>query len=159
MNITVLCVGKIKEAYLRDGIGEYAKRLSRYAKLTVTELADEKTPENASEAENLKIINTEGDRILAKIKDSDYVCALVINGKMYSSEEFSDYLSKVQITSKGNLVFVIGGSLGLSEAVLARADDKISFSKMTFPHQLMRMILLEQVYRGYRIMNHEPYHK
>ena len=159
MNITVLCVGKIKESYLRDGIGEYAKRLSRYAKLTVTELADEKTPENASEAENLKIINTEGDRILAKIKDSDYVCALAINGKMYSSEEFSDYLSKVQITSKGNLVFVIGGSLGLSEAVLARADDKISFSKMTFPHQLMRMILLEQVYRGYRIMNHEPYHK
>ena len=159
MNITVLCVGKIKEAYLRDGIGEYAKRLSRYVKLTVTELADEKTPENASEAENLKIINTEGDRILAKIKDSDYVCALAINGKMYSSEEFSDYLSKVQIASKGNLVFVIGGSLGLSEAVLARADDKISFSKMTFPHQLMRMILLEQVYRGYRIMNHEPYHK
>ena len=159
MNITVLCVGKIKEAYLRDGIVEYAKRLSRYAKLTVTELADEKTPENASEAENLKIINTEGDRILAKIKDSDYVCALAINGKMYSSEEFSDYLSKVQVTSKGNLVFVIGGSLGLSEAVLARADDKISFSKMTFPHQLMRMILLEQVYRGYRIMNHEPYHK
>ena len=159
MNITVLCVGKIKEAYLRDGIGEYAKRLSRYAKLTVTELADEKTPENASGAENLKIINTEGDRILAKIKDSDYVCALAINGKMYSSEEFSDYLSKVQIASKGNLVFVIGGSLGLSEAVLARADDKISFSKMTFPHQLMRMILLEQVYRGYRIMNHEPYHK
>ena len=159
MNITVLCVGKIKEAYLRDGIGEYAKRLSRYVKLTVTELADEKTPENASEAENLKIINTEGDRILAKIKDSDYVCALAINGKMYSSEEFSDYLSKVQIASKGNLVFVIGGSLGLSEAVLARADDKISFSRMTFPHQLMRMILLEQVYRGYRIMNHEPYHK
>ena len=159
MNITVLCVGKIKEAYLRDGIGEYAKRLGRYARLTVTELADEKTPENASEAENLKIINTEGDRILAKIKDSDYVCALAINGKMYSSEEFSDYLSKVQIASKGNLVFVIGGSLGLSEAVLARADDRISFSKMTFPHQLMRMILLEQVYRGYRIMNHEPYHK
>ena len=159
MNITVLCVGKIKEAYLRDGIGEYAKRLSRYVKLTVTELADEKTPENASEAENLKIINTEGDRILAKIKDSDYVCALAINGKMYSSEEFSDYLSKAQIASKGNLVFVIGGSLGLSEAVLARADDKISFSRLTFPHQLMRMILLEQVYRGYRIMNHEPYHK
>ena len=159
MNITVLCVGKIKEAYLRDGIGEYAKRLSRYVKLTVTELADEKTPENASEAENLKIINTEGDRILAKLKDSDYVCALVINGKMYSSEEFSDYLSKAQIVSKGNLVFVIGGSLGLSEAVLARADDKISFSRLTFPHQLMRMILLEQVYRGYRIMNHEPYHK
>ena len=159
MNITVLCVGKIKEAYLRDGIGEYAKRLSRYVKLTVTELADEKTPENASEAENLKIINTEGDRILAKLKDSDYVCALAINGKMYSSEEFSDYLSKAQIASKGNLVFVIGGSLGLSEAVLARADDKISFSRLTFPHQLMRMILLEQVYRGYRIMNHEPYHK
>ena len=159
MNITVLCVGKIKEAYLRDGIAEYAKRLSRYARLTVTELADEKTPENASEAENLKIINTEGDRILAKIKDSDYVCALAINGKMYSSEEFSDYLSKVQITSKGNLVFVIGGSLGLSEAVLARADDKISFSRMTFPHQLMRVILLEQTYRCFNINHNGKYHK
>ena len=159
MNITILCVGKIKEIYLRDGIAEYAKRLSRYVKLTVTEVADEKTPESASESENIKIIHTEGDRLLAKIKDSDYVCALAIDGKMYSSEEFSDYLAKVQITSKGNLVFVIGGSLGLSSAVLSRANDKISFSKMTFPHQLMRMIVLEQIYRGYRIMNHEPYHK
>lgn len=159
MNVTVLCVGKIKEGYLRDGINEYAKRLSRYVKLTVTEVSDEKTPDSASEAENYKIINNEGDRLLSKIKDSDYVCALAINGSMYSSEEFSDYLSKVQIKSKGNLVFVIGGSLGLSQAVLSRADDKISFSKLTFPHQLMRMILLEQIYRGYRIMNHEPYHK
>lgn len=159
MNITVLCVGKVKEAFMRDGIEEYSKRLNRYVKLKVVEVQDEKTPENASENENRKIIITEGERLLSKIKDSDYVCALAIQGKAYSSEEFSKYLDKTQTASKGNLVFVIGGSLGLSNAVLERADDKISFSKMTFPHQLMRMILLEQIYRGYRILNNEPYHK
>ena len=159
MNITVLCVGKVKEAFMRDGIEEYSKRLSRYVKLKIVEVQDEKTPENASENENRKIIITEGERLLSKIKDSDYVCALAIQGKAYSSEEFSKHLDKTQTASKGNLVFVIGGSLGLSDAVLERADDKISFSKMTFPHQLMRMILLEQIYRGYRILNNEPYHK
>ncbi len=159
MNITILCVGKVREAFMRDGIDEYAKRLSRYVKLTITEVPDEKTPEDASERENRKIIDTEGERLLSKIRDTDYVCALAINGKPYSSEEFSRYLSQAQIRSKGNLVFVIGGSLGLAPAVLSRADDLISFSAMTFPHQLMRMILLEQIYRGYRIMNHEPYHK
>ncbi len=159
MNITILCVGKVKEAFMRDGIGEYSKRLSRYVKLKVVEVQDEKTPENASDNENRKIIITEGERILSKIKDSDYVCALAIRGKEYSSEEFSKYLDKIQTVSKGNLVFIIGGSLGLSDDVLKRADDKISFSKMTFPHQLMRMILLEQIYRGYRILNNEPYHK
>jgi len=159
MNITILCVGKIKEAFFRGGIEEYAKRLSRYAKLSVVEVADEKTPDNASEAENQKIKTVEGERLLDKIKSSDYVCALAIDGKMYSSEEFSDFLGKAQVISKGNLVFVIGGSLGLSKAVLDRADCKVSFSKMTFPHQMMRVILLEQIYRGYRIMNNEPYHK
>ncbi|MDO4938686.1 MAG: 23S rRNA (pseudouridine(1915)-N(3))-methyltransferase RlmH [Lachnospiraceae bacterium] len=159
MNITVLCVGKVKEAFMREGIDEYSKRLGRYIKMKIVEVQDEKTPENASGNENIRIINTEGERILSKIRDTDYVCALAINGKTYSSEEFSDYLARVQIKSKGNLVFVIGGSLGLSDAVIRRADDSISFSRMTFPHQLMRMILLEQIYRGYRILNNEPYHK
>ena len=159
MNITILCVGKVKESFMREAIDEYAKRLSRYVKLQIVEVSDEKTPENASEAENSRIISTEGERILSKIKDSDYVCALAINGRMYTSEEFSSYLDLAQIKSKGNLVFIIGGSLGLSQAVLKRANDSISFSKMTFPHQLMRVILLEQIYRAYRIMNNEPYHK
>jgi len=159
MNVTILCVGKIKEDFFRGGIDEYSKRLSRYIKLSIVEVSDEKTPENASDAENKKIKETEGERLLAKIKPTDYVCALAIDGKMYSSEEFSDYLAQTQVTSKGNLIFVIGGSLGLSDAVIRRADSKISFSKMTFPHQLMRVILLEQIYRGYRIMNKEPYHK
>jgi len=159
MNVTILCVGKIKEAFFRGGIDEYSKRLSRYIKLSIIEVADEKTPDNASDAENLKIKSIEGERLLSKIKPTDYVCALAIDGKMYSSEEFSDYLAQAQIISKGNLVFIIGGSLGLSDEVLKRADAKISFSKMTFPHQLMRVILLEQIYRGYRIMNKEPYHK
>ena len=159
MNITVLCVGKVKESFMREAIDEYSKRLSRYVKLQIVEVSDEKTPENASEAENSRIISTEGERILSKIKDSDYVCALAINGRMYTSEEFSSYLDLAQIKSKGNLVFIIGGSLGLSQAVLKRANDSISFSKMTFPHQLMRVILLEQIYRAYRIMNKEPYHK
>jgi len=159
MNITILCVGKIKEEFFRGGIDEYSKRLSRYVKLSIVEVPDEKTPDNASEAENQKIKDTEGEKLLSRIKPTDYVCALAIDGKMYSSEEFSDYLAQTQITSKGNLIFVIGGSLGLSEAVLRRSNAKISFSKMTFPHQLMRVILLEQIYRGYRIMNKEPYHK
>ena len=159
MNITVLCVGKIKEAFYRDAVEEYARRLSRYAKLSVVEVNDEKTPEDASAAENRKILQTEGERLLARIKDSDYVCALAIDGKMYSSEELSVHLSQLMVEARGNLVLIIGGSLGLSEAVLRRANEKISFSKMTFPHQLMRVILLEQIYRGFRIMYNEPYHK
>jgi len=159
MNITILCVGKVKEDYFRGGIEEYAKRLSRYAKLSIVEVPDEKTPDNASDAENQKIIELEGERLLAKIKPTDYVCALAIKGKSYTSEKFAEYVDKAQIESKGNLIFVIGGSLGLSKAVLDRANDKISFSEMTFPHQLMRVILLEQIYRAYRILKNEPYHK
>ena len=159
MKITVVCVGKIKEKYLTMAIDEYAKRLSRYCKLEIVELADEKTPDNASEAEELQIKKREGERILKNIKDSAYVIALAIEGKMLSSEELADKMQELGVKGESHLVFVIGGSLGLDQEVLARADYKLSFSKMTFPHQVMRMILLEQIYRGYRINCGEPYHK
>lgn len=157
--ISVLCVGKIKEKYLKDGIAEYAKRLSRYCKLDIIEVADEKTPDGASEVVETQIKNLEGDKLLKHIKDDDYVIALALDGKMLDSVELSKKMESLGVRGISHLVFVIGGSLGLSEAVLKRADYKLSFSKMTFPHQLMRMILLEQVYRGYRIMKREPYHK
>ena len=159
MKITVVSVGKIKEKYLRDGIAEYSKRLSRYCKLDIIELADEKTPDRASEAEELQIKNLEGERILKNIKDTDYVIALAIDGKMLDSVELSEKIESLGVQGQSSLVLVIGGSLGLSDAVLKRADYKLSFSRMTFPHQLMRMILLEQIYRAYRIMHGEPYHK
>lgn len=159
MRITVVCVGKIKEKYLTMAIDEYKKRLSRYCKLEIIELADEKTPDNASAAEELQIKKKEGERILKNIKDSAYVIALAIEGKMLSSEELADKMQQLGVSGESHLVFVIGGSLGLDAEVLDRADYKLSFSKMTFPHQVMRMILLEQVYRGYRIMGGEPYHK
>lgn len=159
MKITVLTVGKIKEKYLRDGIAEYAKRLGRYCKLEVIEVADEKTPDRASQAEELQIKNIEGERLRKYIKDGDYVIALAIDGKMLDSVELSEKIEKLGVQGESSLVFVIGGSLGLADEVLQRADFKLSFSKMTFPHQLMRMILLEQLYRAYRIMHGEPYHK
>lgn len=159
MKITLLTVGKIKEKYLRDGIAEYAKRLSRYCKLDIIEVADEKTPDRASQAEELQIKNTEGERLLKQIRDSDYVIALAIDGKMLDSVELSQKIEALGIQGESSIVLVIGGSLGLSDSVLKRADFKLSFSRMTFPHQLMRMILLEQIYRAYRIMNREPYHK
>lgn len=159
MKITLLTVGKIKEKYLRDGIAEYTKRLSRYCKLEIIEVADEKTPDRASAAEELQIKETEGARLMKNIKDSDYVIALAIDGRMLDSVELSKKMESLGVQGESSIVFVIGGSLGLSDEVLKRADYKLSFSKMTFPHQLMRMILLEQVYRGYRIMCGEPYHK
>ncbi|MEY8427891.1 23S rRNA (pseudouridine(1915)-N(3))-methyltransferase RlmH [Lachnospiraceae bacterium 46-15] len=159
MKITLLAVGKIKEKYLVQGIGEYAKRLSRYCKLEIVEVADEKTPDKASEAVEMQIKHTEGRRLLKYIREDDYVIALAIQGKMLDSIELSKLVENLGIQGKSSLVFVIGGSLGLSDEVLGRADYLLSFSKMTFPHQLMRMILLEQVYRGYRIMMREPYHK
>ncbi len=159
MKITVVCVGKIKEKYLMMAVEEYVKRLSRYCKLEIIELPDEKTPDNASPAEELQIKKKEGERILKNIKDSAYVIALAIEGKMLSSEELADKIQQLGVNGESHLVFVIGGSLGLDGEVLDRADFKLSFSKMTFPHQVMRMILLEQVYRGYRIMGGEPYHK
>jgi 23S rRNA (pseudouridine1915-N3)-methyltransferase len=159
MKISVVCVGKLKEKYLTMAIEEYSKRLSRYCKLEIIELADEKTPENASLAEELQIKKREGERILKNIKDSAFVIALAIEGKMLSSEELAEKMAELGVRGESHLVFVIGGSLGLDAEVLERADYKLSFSKMTFPHQVMRMILLEQVYRGYRINCGEPYHK
>lgn len=159
MNISIISVGKIKEKYLRDGIDEYKKRLSRYCNIELIEVMDEKAPENLSEKEEEQIKIKEGQSILKHIKEGTYVIALAINGKLLSSEELSDMLSNLGLTGKSSIAFVIGGSLGLSKEVLDRADYKLSFSKMTFPHQLMRMILLEQVYRGFKIMKGEPYHK
>lgn len=159
MNITILCVGQIKERYFRDAIAEYQKRLSRYCKLQIIEVADEKTKENASEAENDLIRKKEGERLLKHIKDSDYCITLEIDGKMLTSEGFSKEIDRLGLAGKSSLVFVIGGSIGLDTAVIKRSDYALSFSKMTFPHQLMRVILLEQIYRSYRIMRGEPYHK
>lgn len=159
MNITILCVGQIKEKYFRDAIAEYQKRLSRYCKLQIIEVADEKTKENASGAENDLIRKKEGERLLKHIKDGDYCITLEIDGKMLTSEGLSREINRLGLAGKSSLVFVIGGSIGLDTAVLKRSDYALSFSKMTFPHQLMRVILLEQVYRSYRIMRGEPYHK
>ncbi|MGM9530835.1 23S rRNA (pseudouridine(1915)-N(3))-methyltransferase RlmH [Intestinibacter sp.] len=159
MRINIVCVGKIKEKYLKLGIDEFKKRLSKYCKLDIIELDDEKAPENLSDKEMEMIKDKEGKKILSKIKDTSYVIALAIDGKNLSSEELADTINKLGIRGVSNITFVIGGSLGLSDEVLSRADYKLSFSKMTFPHQLMRLILLEQVYRSYRINNGEPYHK
>ena len=159
MKITLLAVGKIKEKYLVQGIGEYAKRLSRYCKLEIVEVADEKTPDGVSEALEKQIKDREGERILSHIRDGEYVFALAIEGKMMSSEEMAQKMERLGVEGRSQVVFVIGGSLGLSEAVIRRADEHLSFSKMTFPHQLMRVILLEQIYRSYRIMTGGPYHK
>jgi 23S rRNA (pseudouridine1915-N3)-methyltransferase len=159
MNITIICVGKIKEKYLKSAIDEYTKRLSRYCKLNIVELGDEKTPDNASEKEELLIKEKEGEAILKSIKDNMFVIALELKGNMLSSEELSNYIRDLGIKGESNITFVIGGSLGLSKAVLERANYKLCFSKMTFPHQLFRVMLLEQVYRGFRIISGEPYHK
>ena len=159
MKITIITVGKIKEKYLRDAIAEYSKRLSRYCKLEVIEVADEKTPDQASETMEEQIRSKEGERILKYIRDDMYVITLEIGGKMLSSEEFAKKIETLGVQGQSSIAFVIGGSIGLGKEVLKRSDYALSFSKMTFPHQLMRVILLEQVYRGYRIMNGEPYHK
>ncbi len=159
MNITIISVGRIKEKYLKSGIAEYSKRLSRYCKLSFIEVTDEKAPENLSEVEMENVRDKEGEGILKNIKDGAYVIALDIKGKMISSEELSEKLNTLGIQGKSNIVFIIGGSLGLSKEILKRSDFKLSFSPMTFPHQLMKVILLEQVYRGFRINRGEPYHK
>lgn len=159
MQIDILCVGKIKEKFYRDALEEYKKRLSRYCKLSEIEVTDEKTPDNASAVETDQIKEKEGDRLLEKIKPDAMVLALAINGKSYSSEGFASELERLAVSGTSHIQFVIGGSLGLSDKVLARADRKISFSAMTFPHQLMRVILAEQIYRAYRIQRGEPYHK
>lgn len=159
MRITILCVGKIKEKFYRDAIAEYEKRLSRYCKFEIIEVADEKTPDHASDTEETMIKNKEADRMEKYLKDSSYVIALAIDGKQLDSVQLSGKLEFLGTSGTSHIIFVIGGSLGLSDRILNRADYKLSFSKMTFPHQLMRVILSEQIYRSYRIMNHEPYHK
>ena len=159
MKITIVCVGKIKEKFYRDALAEYTKRLSRYCSLSITEVADEKTKEQASDVECAIIKDREGERILKSIREDGYVITLAIDGKNLYSVELSKKIENLALTGKSNLYFVIGGSLGLSDEVMKRADYKLSFSRMTFPHQLMRVILLEQIYRSYRIINHEPYHK
>lgn len=159
MKITILCVGKIKEKFYRDAVSEYLKRLSKYASTSVVEVADEKTKENLSDVERDKILETEGERILQKIPESAYVITLDILGKKLDSVGFSNHIKTQMNCGNSHFVFVIGGSLGLCEAVKKRGDYALSFSDMTFPHQLMRVILLEQIYRGFRIMRNEPYHK
>lgn len=159
MKITILCVGKIKEKFYVQAIEEYAKRLKAYCKLEIIEVADEKTPDNASEKEVNLIKDKEGERILSNIKDGTYVIALAIDGNMLDSVELAEKIDSLGIRGVSHIVLVIGGSLGLSDKVLGRADYKLSFSKMTFPHQLMRVVLLEQIYRSYRIIKNEPYHK
>jgi 23S rRNA (pseudouridine1915-N3)-methyltransferase len=159
MNITIITVGKLKGRYFKEAVEEYSTRLSKYCKLDIVEVPDEKAPENLSPAQELIIIQKEGQGILKYVKEDAYVIALAIQGKQLSSEGLADLINDLGIKGRSNISFVIGGSLGLSDEVLKRADYKLSFSPMTFPHQLMRVILLEQVYRGFRIIKGEPYHK
>ena len=159
MNITIISVGKLKEKYLKMGIDEYVKRLGSYAKIDLVEVADEKAPEQLSEAEMDIVKRKEGERILAKINDGVHVIALAIDGKMKSSEELAENIESLMTYGTSKIAFIIGGSLGLHEDVLKRADDKLSFGKMTLPHQLMKLVLVEQIYRSFRIIKGEPYHK
>lgn len=159
MNITIIGVGKIKEKFMQEGIKEYSKRLSRYCKLKIIEVTDESAPENLSEKEIEIIKEKEGKRILSKLSNNSYIISLDIKGKNFSSEEFSKKIEDITLGGTNDITFIIGGSLGLSEEILNKSNFKLSFSKMTFPHQLMRIILLEQIYRGFRIMKGEPYHR
>ncbi|AYK06057.1 23S rRNA (pseudouridine(1915)-N(3))-methyltransferase RlmH [Brevibacillus laterosporus] len=159
MQITIITVGKLKEKYLKEGIAEYVKRLSAYCKLNVVEVNDEKAPEELSATEMEQVKRKEGERILAHIKQDHYVIALAIEGQMWSSEKLSSEMDKLALHGRSQVAFVIGGSLGLADEMLKRADAKLSFSKMTFPHQLMRLVLVEQIYRAFRISRGEPYHK
>ena len=159
MKIKIVTVGKLKEKYLKDGIEEYSKRISRFATVEMIELADEKTPDRASDSENEKILELEGNRIISKIGDREFVIVLAIEGKTLSSEEFSKQLEQASINGYSTLTFVIGGSLGLSPQVKKRANLFLSFGRLTLPHQLMRLVLVEQIYRAFTIQQGSPYHK
>lgn len=159
MRVTIVCVGKLKEKYWREAVAEYSKRLSRYHKLEIIELADEKAPETMSPAQEAEVKEKEGQRILKQISEDAFVVALAVEGNSLSSEELADFVEKKAVGGISHLVFLIGGSLGLSPEVMKRADFALSFSKMTFPHQMMRVVLLEQIYRAERIRRNEPYHK
>ncbi len=159
MKIDILCVGKIKENYLKEGVSEYSKRLSRYCDLKIIEVSDESTKEECSEQEKSLVLEKEGQRLEKYISPDAYLIALAIEGKQYTSEGLSAAMDDLMVRGNSHIQFVIGGSLGLSPKVLSRANEKLSFSKLTFPHQLMRVILLEQIYRSFRISRKEPYHK
>lgn len=159
MKIKIICIGKLKEKYLKDAISEYSKRLSRFCTFEITELPDEKIPENASAAEEEKILLTEGEKILKALSPSDYVISLCVEGSQMSSEDFAKNLSRLTLGGKSSICFVIGGSLGLCDSVKRRSGLRLSFSKMTFPHQLMRVFLTEQIYRAFKINANEKYHK
>lgn len=159
MKITIVCVGKLKEKFYRDAVDEYAKRLGKYCRLEILEVADEKTPDGASPAEEEKILQKEAVRILERLKEDAFVCTLEIAGKKLSSEGLAEWMGRLTLHGTSHITFVIGGSLGLHSSVRNRADFALSFSDMTFPHQLMRVILCEQIYRVFRIRNGEPYHK
>lgn len=159
LKITILTVGKIKEKYLKDAVAEYTKRLSRYCRLEIIEVIDEKTPDNASAAVEEMIRQKEAERLMKYIRDDAFVITLEINGNMLDSVSFAHKIEQLAINGKSHLIFVIGGSIGLGSEILKRSDFALSFSSMTFPHQLMRVILLEQIYRGYRIIEGAPYHK
>ena len=159
LHINIVCIGKLKESYFRDAITEYSKRLSKYCNLTITELNDEKIPNNPNESDNLIVKNKEGKNIISHLKKDSYIIALDPNGKQMQSEEFADKIEKISTNYNSTITFIIGGSLGISSEVLQLCNEKISFSKMTFPHQLFRVLLLEQIYRGFKIINNENYHK
>lgn len=157
--VTVVCVGKLKERFWREAMEEYEKRLSAYCDLRIAEVADEKAPERLSDADRERVLDKEGERILKQVPSDAFCMALAIEGKRYDSVGFANRVRAIQEAGDGKIAFVIGGSVGLSRAVYARADETVSFSDMTLPHQLARVVLLEQLYRGYRIRNGEPYHK
>ena len=159
MNIQIICIGKLKEKYWTDAVAEYMKRLGRYCNIEIVELKEAKLPANASEADEENVKIEEGHSILKSIKDDTYIITLEILGKQLTSPELADKIEDLSLAGRSNVAFVIGGSLGLSAEVSKRADYKLSFSKMTFPHQMMRVILLEQIYRGFKIIRHETYHK
>ena len=159
LNVTILAVGKIKEKFLSDAIDEYSKRLGRYCRLEIIRIKDDPTPDNPTDKERDIVLKREGERLIEKIPKGAYIIPLCIEGKQKSSEEFAKTMSDIPSGGKSEVVFIIGGSMGLWDRIKDMADIKLSFSKMTFPHQLMQMILLEQIYRSYRIINHEPYHK
>lgn len=159
MRVSIVCVGKIKEKFYRDAVAEYEKRLSKYCRLEIAEVADEKTPDGAGSLQEEKIMEREAGRILERLRDDDYVCTLEIAGKKLSSEGLAKWVEGLSVRGTSRIAFVIGGSLGLHPSVRARADFALSFSDMTFPHQLMRVILCEQIYRAFRIIHGEPYHK
>ncbi|RCW16590.1 23S rRNA (pseudouridine(1915)-N(3))-methyltransferase RlmH [Streptococcus gallolyticus] len=159
MKVKIIAVGKLKEKYLKDGIAEYGKRMSRFAKFEIVELVDEKTPDNASAAQNQQIMEKEGERILAKISERDYVIVLAIEGKQLSSEAFSQVIADATLRGYSDIVFIIGGSLGLADKVKKRANLRLSFGLLTLPHQLMRLVLSEQIYRAFMIQQGSPYHK